>query len=403
MRNTQIIPLSLALACTTLCSASPSHAFKLLGAAWNPDRGPITYSIEPSGSDDIADDSEAEALRTSFRRWSCNIKTSIRFIESPTPGVKALDLNDNINTLFWDETGEFGLGPATLGITLGNAPAEEGQTVVREAADIVFNGFDSTWSADDGPTAVDVQSIAMHEIGHWMGLDHPCTDDTEADCLGADDAVMTPVYPGGLVRDPRTDDINGIQQMYPSTDESTCDGPFRAGEECVCNESCVAGLLCSPNADGSKQVCSPTCDSGNSVCAPGFACILGIPDESGTTSGTCLQLATDARKPPASICENDAQCERGLCIAVASVGRSICRVSCAADEECPAGYACTDGVCLNAVAAGGLDCPPEGCTCQNLDAPAMAAQESTAPWRALLLSLPLIGLAMSMRWRRARR
>lgn len=355
----------------TLCvCSSRASAYQLLGSSWNPELGPVEYHLEPSGSDDISDGSDLQALRESFRRWACIPGSSLRFVESTQPGVKQVNLDDGINTLFWDEDGSFGLGPGTLGVTVGSAPAGPDATVIRDAADIVFNGFDSTWGTtqeDATGGKVDVASIAIHEIGHWVGLGHPCDDPQETQCLGPDESVMTPAYPGGLFREPLADDINGLVAMYPSTDASRCDGPYRQGEVCSCNDECVTGLLCVESLTGAS-VCSPSCSADNANCPVGFACVLGPQPTNGAPApGVCLRLGPDSQKPLSSICERDSDCEAGVCIATSVVGRTVCRKSCEADADCPLAYRCLEDVCVAQGASEGIICPDEpeedGCSC----------------------------------------
>src|SRR5207253_1131721 len=49
----------------------------------------------------------------------------------------------------------------------------------------------------------DLQSVAMHELGHTLGLDHSVIPGT----------VMLAVY-GGTKRALSSDDVNGIQAIY---------------------------------------------------------------------------------------------------------------------------------------------------------------------------------------------
>lgn len=393
IRQTKTLVLIIFCLCSTQASA-----YQLLGSSWNPDLGPVVYHLEPSGSDDISDGSDLQALRDSFRRWACIPGSSLRFVESAQPGVKQVSLEDGINTLFWDEDGSFGLGPGTLGVTIGSAPAGPDTTVIRDAADIVFNGFDSTWgTTQDDVTGgkVDVASIAIHEIGHWVGLGHPCEDPQETQCLGPDDSVMTPTYPGGLFRDPQPDDINGLVAMYPSVDASRCDGPYRQGEVCTCNDECVTGLMCVDSLDGTP-VCSPSCSADDANCPVGFACVLGAKPTNGAAApGVCLRLGAEAKKPLSSICERDSDCEEGVCIATSVVGRTVCRKSCDEDADCPLAYRCIEDVCVAQGASEGIICPEEpeeDCSCSQ------AGENGTKHTRyAGLAALMLLGLSLRRR------
>lgn len=66
--------------------------------------------------------------------------------------------------------------------------------------------FDPDWNWTTGsPTQVDLQSVALHEFGHALGLNHS----------GDGSAVMYASYPSGSQRrQPTTDDIAGLTAIY---------------------------------------------------------------------------------------------------------------------------------------------------------------------------------------------
>jgi MYXO-CTERM domain-containing protein len=350
------------IALGALLLAWPASAYQLLGNTWDMDRGPSEYAIEPSGSDDITDGSDIEAVRQAFRNWSCIEGSTFRFRErTDVEGVRVDDQADGINSVFWDETGEFGLGPSTLGVAMpAQLPGQQRFT----AADIIFNGADHTWSTDDnpGPETVDVGSIAIHEVGHWLGLGHACTDMTESDCLSIDEAVMTPVYSAGTYREPFEDDINGLLAMYeqPADDASTCDGPFRIGEYCSCNDDCAGDLLCIAQDDG-RQICSRTCDGDNPDCGPGFNCILGEAPDDGPAPGKCVAGIGGEPAQAGAVCQPNGMCGQSDCTQLAAAGgQRVCFRGCQEDANCPDGYVCAGIACLLDTSTVGVQCPDTG-------------------------------------------
>ncbi|KAJ6317386.1 hypothetical protein OIU76_013010 [Salix suchowensis] len=65
---------------------------------------------------------------------------------------------------------------------------------------------DETWSSSPGTLELDLESVAVHEIGHLLGLghsgDHP-------------DAIMYPYFDYGMKkRNLQEDDIEGIRDLY---------------------------------------------------------------------------------------------------------------------------------------------------------------------------------------------
>ncbi|XP_022764610.1 metalloendoproteinase 2-MMP-like [Durio zibethinus] len=64
---------------------------------------------------------------------------------------------------------------------------------------------DENWSSNPGPSEVDLESIAVHEIGHLLGLHHS----------EVPEAIMFDTYEVGTTkRDLHADDIQGIRTLY---------------------------------------------------------------------------------------------------------------------------------------------------------------------------------------------
>lgn len=70
---------------------------------------------------------------------------------------------------------------------------------------------DELWTDDDPPSGIDLASVALHELGHTLGLAH--SNDTQA--------VMYAYY-GGRRRSLRSDDEAGIQYIYGKEGEGIC-------------------------------------------------------------------------------------------------------------------------------------------------------------------------------------
>ena len=92
-------------------------------------------------------------------------------------------------------------------------------------SDIFFNStFDWSVSANGQAGSFDLESIALHEIGHFSGLGHSALGETELRdgggrrVLGAE-AVMFPIaFAAGSIagRTLKADDIAGISDIYPT-------------------------------------------------------------------------------------------------------------------------------------------------------------------------------------------
>lgn len=91
-------------------------------------------------------------------------------------------------------------------------------------SDIFFNSF-LPWSASASgePNRFDVESIAVHEVGHLLGLAHSALGETELRAGGrtvlGSEAIMFPLaFAAGttLGRQLKADDIAGISDIYPT-------------------------------------------------------------------------------------------------------------------------------------------------------------------------------------------
>ena len=94
------------------------------------------------------------------------------------------------------------------------------------AARIHLNAADFDWATDGSDRALDVQSIVEHELGHALGLAHPCGDlDTKTPSCTAlpptvrqalDADVMAPSITPGPRRVLSPDDLAGLTALQPS-------------------------------------------------------------------------------------------------------------------------------------------------------------------------------------------
>ncbi|KAA8548048.1 hypothetical protein F0562_004691 [Nyssa sinensis] len=63
---------------------------------------------------------------------------------------------------------------------------------------------DEQWSIGPVPNAFDLETVALHEIGHLLGLSHSSVED----------AIMYPSIPSGVTKGLNGDDIQGIKALY---------------------------------------------------------------------------------------------------------------------------------------------------------------------------------------------
>ena len=189
-------------------------------------------------------------------KWT---QTPVRYFVSTAsvPGVTSTDLQGALTRAFstWQAVPTASITYQFAGVTAANPGSDDGSSVLgfqnrpdldRVLAqtsflvdsstgaliesDIFFNA-EFPWSvAPAGETGrYDLESIALHEIGHFSGLGHSALGETELISTGgrrvlSAEAVMFPIAfaPGSIsARILKADDIAGISDLYPDGDFAT--------------------------------------------------------------------------------------------------------------------------------------------------------------------------------------
>lgn len=238
-------------------------------------------------------------------------------------------------------------------------------------ADITFNAVTFGWTDGNDRDLGDIETVALHEIGHLLGLGH----------TGFDWAVMYPSIVERVRRDLSRDEEDAICSMYggalggacerdadcgggevcivqPDSDESlavACGPPLgrgRAGQACnadadFCDSGCANGLCL---ADGT---CSTLCRA-DADCPRGWLCFRDALD-GGQTYGYCLDV---------TVCTDDVDdcpVDQVCTISETPAGDGLFRLCIdppgAGDvgAACRAGDACRSGLCFGGVCSGACD------------------------------------------------
>jgi hypothetical protein len=136
---------------------------------------PVRFAIHASGSKDLPQDARDDAaIRLAFETWGSIETSSLRFSEVTLPSIRngpKRHENDGVNLVFFDEDNSSSFFDAGSGIIAITPVFFDGSGNLIDA-DIVFNGRDHHFSTDLSPGTYDIQNIATHEIGHFVGLDH---------------------------------------------------------------------------------------------------------------------------------------------------------------------------------------------------------------------------------------
>ena len=163
-----------------------------------------------------------EAVGRGFETWQAVETASVSFEFGGFVGGSPLD-QDDANVIGFTSRPDL---ERTLASTSFLIDTRNGEII---ESDIFFNSA-FEWSVAPGGEAgrFDVQSIATHESGHFLGLGHSSLGETEPRPTGgrrllASNSVMFPIAftAGNIVdRELTADDIAGVSDIYP-------DGNFR--------------------------------------------------------------------------------------------------------------------------------------------------------------------------------
>jgi hypothetical protein len=188
---------------------------------WRPGAFPLQWQMNPvQGSNITGSRTQHDVLATSFSAWQAVSTATVTIGEGPQtpaavkPGFDGINLvTTNISTADYNSS--------ALGLTLVYAFDQVGPGIVDGVgrpiefpgqiaeADIMFNPDTAFSTSTPTPSsAIDLQSVATHEIGHFLGLDHSTLVS----------ATMFPsIGPGfSYPRNLSTDDMAAISTIYPS-------------------------------------------------------------------------------------------------------------------------------------------------------------------------------------------
>ena len=238
------------------CGADTPH-WESLPVAWQLTRiGGTMYSGLPNSQVEAA-------FQRSFEGWtdpaSCCTSFGATYLG---PTTTAFDLDDTVNVIEFEEGSwdpAYGSVNSTIAIT---APVWYTGSCEIFTADELYNavGFSFTTTDSPGFGDTDLESIAAHENGHLLGLDHPPIPAS----------TMYASYGGGIgPRSLDVDDENGLCAIYPDV----CGTP-REGD-------CANGL--DDDADGDADCADDDC-AAFQLCACVLETVLECDDSLSATS-----------------------------------------------------------------------------------------------------------------------
>ena len=387
--------LSLFMVCFVMLLGGNLQAYELTGASWNLSAYPggIPWCPKVDSAADANTSAKREQfiteLRNAMNRWSGNELQCSSYVHRETTCGGSPFADSEQPWVYWE--GNWGsvpgVGSSTIGITLSWMSGS-----LYAAGKVIFNDRDYYW--DTAGQQTDVGSIATHEFGHFVGMDHYDERDAskrqECQYGSQSPAVMCASYVGGVMRQLSADDIAGVCSIYPNNGA--------IGSPCDSNSDCRGGIC---HADG---YCTESCVTAGQ-CPSGYDCVNGqCQRESGGSSCSacgelpCLATSSCVGSGSLEFCSNacfgPSDCPLGFICASAQGGSSMCWPagnSCNADgpgagDTCGSGGVCGLGnVCLGSgsaqtcyqVCQGAWDCPT-GESCVETSQPGLRYCDGTS-------------------------
>lgn len=204
-------------------TARPAQAYLKFGVVlegrsvtlrWN--TLPVRYRISEQSAPGVSAPDARDAFRRAFATWEAVSTATIRYEFRGFTDARPGD-DDGQSTLGFAARPDLDRVLASTSLLIDEVTGE------LLEADIFFNTA-FPWSVSSGgeARAFDLETIALHEIGHFSGLGHSALGETELTDTGrrvtSAEAVMFPIAfsPGSTAnRTLKADDIAGISDLYP--------------------------------------------------------------------------------------------------------------------------------------------------------------------------------------------
>lgn len=300
------------------------------------------------GGAQLSASAAASAVQRGFNKWGaapCGAASANLLIEQAEVLYGGGDRGDiwtdtgptsTQNTVVWDSSEtNVALSSSTVAYT---EVLFFNTTGLALDGDLMFNGHDYAFRVDttSGSTGCDsanancydIESVALHEAGHFAGFGHvECTD-----------SIMFSTGSGNSGdHELSSHELAGVCDLYPAR----ASGSERAaGERCTSDIQCPSGFSCiNPAGNSGYGSCSKDCSSQDG-CPAGFICVTETVNNPAVESSFC-RPGYGVSATPVDICEpcsSGEDCNSGFCLSDGV--NSFCSEVCQSNDDCEANFTC---------------------------------------------------------------
>lgn len=363
--NRALFPVIVALALVLTGAGTPdgpvacdnSESYLPLGYYW-PATPPIAEnpimlhhsSGEPStgGGDAISALLAAEAVHRGFTSWvntACPQGAPNLLVERAADLYEGGDRGDtwvdqslaaSQNTVVWDSSvTNIALSDSTVAYTEVLFFTDTGFVV---DADLMFNVHDYSFRIDtegsttgcdaSGSLCYDLESVALHEAGHFVGFGH-------VDCTSA---IMHPNGSGAAGSHVlASHEQAGVCALYAPRESGNERAAF---ERCTGTTQCPSGFSCTnPQGQTGYGYCTKNCSS-EGGCPEGFSCVTETVNNPPAEASFCKPGLSQGATTGGGCqpCSAGEDCDSGFCLTDGVA--SYCSTVCSTDSDCETNFSC---------------------------------------------------------------
>jgi hypothetical protein len=197
---------------TTPVPPQPGSGYAFIGAVWSDDSIPVPYCVNPAeppidsnGSPLMTGEAFAAAVRSAFQTWENVSGSYIAFRYTGLCTNDPFDTRDGVNTVGWGWLFSTAIGLAEPNATHGHFLRQSSFGQMYELDMLIDVRFAQSFDDEADYIGRVLPTILLHEIGHFVGLDHSEDPCSIMQAVIAEDGqpVLCEV------------DANGVRALYP--------------------------------------------------------------------------------------------------------------------------------------------------------------------------------------------